>query len=102
MNFTRNPKFSLGKIVATPLAIKAMERSDNCFDEFLARHQGGNDWGDMPEEDKKQNDEAIANENNPEKQQRVHSSYMTTNKETIWIITEWDRIVTTLLTPDEY
>ena len=101
MNFTKNPKFNLGKLVATPLAIMALKRSGEVPDIFLARHESGI-WGDMPEEDKKQNDEAIANENNPEKQQRVHSSYKTNNKEVIWIITEWDRSVTTLLTPDEY
>jgi hypothetical protein len=99
MNFTEHPKFSLGKIVATPLAIKAMERADNTFEEFLSRHQAA-DWGDMCPEDQDLNNNAL--KKTPEQQQRVHSSYKTSNGEVIWIITEWDRSVTTILTPDEY
>jgi hypothetical protein len=101
MNFTEHPKFSLGKIVATPLAIMALKRSGNCADLYLAKHQSG-DWGDICEEDKLINDTAITHESDFEQQQRVLSSYMTKNKEIIWIITEWDRSVTTILTPDEY
>ena len=83
------------------MAIMALERSGDIAVEFLARHQSG-DWGNLCDEDKQLNNEAIAHEGNPEQQQRVHSSYKTTNNEVIWIITEHDRSVTTLLTPDEY
>jgi len=101
MNFVKNPKFNLGKIVATPLAIMALERAGQVPDEFLKKHQSG-DWGDLCEEDKKTNDEAIAHEGISEKQQRVFSAYKTSARDKIWVITEWDRSVTTLLIPDEY
>jgi len=68
---------------------------------FLKRHQSG-DWGDLCDEDKKANEEAISHEGEPEKQQRVFSAYKTSAGEKIWVITEWDRSVTTLLLPEEY
>jgi len=100
MNFVKNPKFALGKIVITPGAIAALSKSQENPKIFLERHQGG-DWGDLCDEDKQSNNEAVANEGDPEKQQRVMSVYSV--KETkLWIISEWDRSVTTLLLPDEY
>jgi len=53
-------------------------------------------WGDCTEADWKANDAALR-ENN-----RVHAVYHTANGETLWIITEWDRSVTTILLPDKY
>lgn len=53
------------------------------------------DWGDLDEEDKKLNDDAFKNGG------RLFSAYK--NGETkIWIITEADRLVTTVLFPEEY
>jgi len=101
MNFTENPMFQLGQIVATPLIIMALERAGQVPDEFLKKHQSG-DWGDMCEQDKQSNEEATANEGEPDKQQRVFSAYKTNAGEKIWVITEHDRSVTTLLLPDEY
>ncbi len=49
------PKFPLGKLVATPGAIQAMTEAKQSPLEFLARHVTG-DWGDVPEEDKAAND----------------------------------------------
>lgn len=42
------------------------------------------------------NDEAIAHG------ERILSAYRTSTNERIWIVTESDRSVTTLLLPDEY
>ena len=95
------PKFKLGKIVATPGALDALSKSEQMPDPFLKRHIVG-DWGDICEEDAKANDEAIANEGDIDKQMRVMSVYKTSRNETIWIITEWTREVTTLLLPSEY
>ena len=53
------------------------------------------DWGDVCDEDKKANDFALDNK------ERILSSYEITG-EKIWIITEWDRSVTTVLFPSEY
>lgn len=62
--------------------------------EFLTRHQSG-DWGDLHEGDKSLNDEALENGD------RILSSYFV-GEHKLWIITEHDRSVTTLLLPDEY
>ena len=62
--------------------------------QLLARHMNG-DWGDVCEEDKQSNNEALLHGN------RLLSSYSLCN-ETVWIITEADRSATTILLPSEY
>lgn len=101
MNYVINPKFQLGRILITPGAIDALAKSQENPKIFLERHQSG-DWGDdLCSEDKALNDQAIANEGNPELQQRVLSAYKT-GLQKIWIITEWDRSSSCILLPDEY
>jgi hypothetical protein len=63
--------------------------------ECLQRHARG-DWGDVCDEDKQANDRALKNGD-----ERILSAYSITGKK-IWIITEWDRSVTTVLFPEEY
>lgn len=46
----RKPHFVLGQIVATPGALKALERTHQSPQEFLSRHVTG-DWGEMDEQD---------------------------------------------------
>jgi hypothetical protein len=53
-------------------------------------------------EDAQANEDAIAVEGDKAKQSRVLSSYKLQNDQKIWIITEWDRTVTTVLLPEEY
>ena len=101
MNLTTNHKFKLGRIVATPGAIEALEKANTTAIPFLARHQRG-DWGNICPEDKELNDQAIKYEGQPDKQQRVLSSYKLPTGRTIWIITESDRSVTTILLPKDY
>jgi len=60
----------------------------------LLQHQSGN-WGDVCNEDWTSNDLAL------EHGDRILSSYIISGTK-IWIITEWDRSVTTLLLPEEY
>jgi len=60
----------------------------------LRRHKS-NDWGDMCEEDKKANDNALNDGD------RLFSAYEN-RTDKVWIITEWDRSATTVLFPDEY
>ena len=57
------------------------------------------DWGDMDPEDKKANDKGLETG-----QDRVHSAFKNQGKDdkTIWIITEYDGSVTTILFPEEY
>jgi len=101
MNSVNKPKFRLGQTVATPGALAALKESNQSASPFLLKHQSG-DWGEVCDEDKKLNDEAVAHEGNPDQQQRVLSCYRTAKNERIWIITEWDRSVTTILLPEEY
>ena len=95
------PRFNLGRTVATPAALDALRRSGQTAAQFLFRHQRG-DWGDVPPEDAKANDEAIAHEGDADRQARVLSAYVTRLGDRLWVVTEWDRSVSTLLTPDEY
>lgn len=63
--------------------------------ELLRRHRNG-DWGDLCESDKNQNDRAARDGD------RVLSAYVIHPSLTVWVITECDRTVTTLLLPSEY
>ena len=94
-------QYSEGRIVATPGALDVLQKASVQAASLLARHQSG-DFGDLDPSDKELNLEAIAHEGG-DKQQRVMSVYkIGTETETIWIITEKDRSVTTLLLPSEY
>lgn len=93
MKTTIKKGFRSGSVVMTK-AVSIEFPSEVCM-KYLARHLSG-DWGDMTEYDKKLNDEALATG-----QDRIFSSYETEYGK-LWIITEWDRSYTTLLTPDDY
>jgi hypothetical protein len=88
-------RFNLGRVVATPGALRALERAEQHPAEFLDRHVNG-DWGDVPEEDKQENELSV------EHGFRIFSAYTTSAGEKIWIITEADRSATTILLPSEY
>src|SRR5258708_2928841 len=45
---------TLGQLVATPGALTALGKAGQNAMEFLSRHVTG-DWGDIPEEDRKEN-----------------------------------------------
>jgi len=89
------PLFPFGRVVVTLGAVAAL--SDTGTDAFalLARHQCG-DWGEVPPEDGLENDRSV------HQGFRVLSSYVVGGGVRIWIITEADRSVTTLLLPEEY
>ena len=89
------PLFSPGKIVATPGALALLEEANKSPSEFLARHLRG-DWGDLCQDDKTENELSLKHGF------RLLSSYPITDSATLWIITEADRSVTTLLLPSEY
>jgi hypothetical protein len=84
----------LGQIVATPGAIALLETHAVSPAMLLTRHQAG-DWGAICPEDDGLNDRALATG------ERLLSVYPV-GGEKVWIITEWDRSVTTLLLPEEY
>jgi hypothetical protein len=102
---TKLIRFSLGKIVATPGAFEALKNANQTSMEFIRLHAAG-DWSDLGDEDKRQNDEAIAHENTTgtdnDLRGRVLSVYHTTLGEKLYVITEADRSSTCLLLPDEY
>src|SRR4029453_15119249 len=91
----RAPRFPPGDIVATPGALDALREAQQEPLELLRRHQQG-DWGDLDEEDKAENEFSL------EHDLRLLSAYTLPTQVKIWVITEWDRSVTTLLLPAEY
>lgn len=88
-------RFPLGQLVATPGALEALARGGETGMGYVARHLNG-DWGTVEAEDRASNDAAVTNGD------RILSAYVTANGTKIWIISEWDRSVTTILLPDEY
>lgn len=89
------PLFALGQVVATPGALEALEEAQQTPQEFLTRHVQG-DWSTLDPHDQQANAQA-AKEGN-----RILSAYETKLGTRVWLITEWDRSVTTLLLPSEY
>ncbi len=88
--------FSLGRVVATPGALKELETLGVTPLSLLDRHIAG-DWSDMDKEDQQANRQAL------KEGSRVFSSYKIPPDNTkIWVITEADRSTTTILLPEEY
>lgn len=86
-------KFDLGQLVGTRGALDTISAVD--IENALKRYVQG-DWGDMVEEDKQQNEEGLKHGG------RLMGVYKDSNGVDFWIITEWDRSVTTVLLPSEY
>jgi hypothetical protein len=84
----------LGKVVATPGALKLLVEAGGHPFELLARHATG-DWGELCAFDRRQNEMALR------EGYRVLSSYKVPAG-SVWIITEADRSVTTILLPEDY
>lgn len=91
-------KFPMGKAVMTR-GVNDEIAGSTPFSKFvlksLKRHAQC-DWGNLGREDAASNDSALKNGG------RLFSSYIEEGLKKIWIITEWDRSVTTILFPDEY
>lgn len=106
--------FPLGHLVATPAALRLMERF-SIDPMVLVRRHASCDWGDLCAEDVKANNDALIHG------LRLLSSYKLsrhaegaavtrenvtdtddTQSAVVWIITEADRSVSTLLTPRCY
>jgi len=86
------PLFPPGRMVATPGALALL---DETHKSPLELHLRG-DWGDLRQEDKTENELSL------KYGFRLMSSYPITDTEKLWVITEADRSVTTLLLPEEY
>ena len=106
---SNTPRFALGQLVATPGALELLEQTNFSALALVSRHVHG-DWGDCCDEDKATNEAAVR------QRMRVMSVYRLVDAETLlqtpldkrsslptlWVITEADRSVTTLLRPSEY
>ena len=93
-------KFQLGQIVATPGALEALAESGQTPTFFLTKHCQG-DWGEVCEEDRLLNDQALIDGG------RLLSAYRTLFGKRLWVITEaaddsGNRACTTILRPEEY
>jgi hypothetical protein len=90
------PLFSLGRCVLTCGAEDVLDELEVSPFELLYRHQTG-DWGILDPEDWDSNINAVKNG------RRVFSCYpLATDQTRIYVITEANRSVTTILLPDEY
>ena len=85
-------RFPYGRLVPTRRVIDELD--GQTISRLLTRHLHC-DWGDICDEDWKLNDHAVKNG------ERLLSSYQV-GAEKVFIITEWDRSVTTILFADEY
>jgi hypothetical protein len=80
--------------VATPGALKVLREAGEEPLRYLARHRS-RDWGDLDTHDRRENERSLR------QSWRIFSSY-TVGGKTVWIITEANRSVTTILLPEEY
>ena len=87
--------FELGQLVVTPGAVEALKQDKRHPVQLISRHVVG-DWGTLPEEDVAENEFSLQNGF------RLFSSYSFESGNKYYVITEWDRSVTTVLTPREY
>ena len=91
-------QFDVGQVVATRgvaewVEEKPVQRRIGAG-RALQRHQSG-DWGKVCTEDWEANNQSLKDGT------RLLSSYEVDGRR-LWVITEWDRSVTTVLFPEEY
>lgn len=96
LNLTSQARFSPGQVVMTAGVDELVRQGRLNPTLYLRRHLHG-DWGDLSDDDRRLNDAALQSG-----EDRLFSSYQVTRDLKLWIITEWDRSVTTLLLPSEY
>lgn len=88
-----NPMFPIGFLTVTRNANESLPLGD--IQRGLQRHVSG-DWGELCEEDRRENELSL------KEGYRLFSAYDASNGTRFWIITEWDRSVTTVLLPEDY
>ncbi len=95
--------FKLGAVLLTTGVSQLLNRDPDAMQTVLdciEKHSGG-DWGDLCEDDKRLNDDALEAERKGEATDRIFSAYETAVGK-LYVITEWDRTATTVLLPEEY
>jgi hypothetical protein len=95
MTEDRETLFTLGRVVATPGALRLLAKRNIQSLALIARHADG-DWSEMDLDDQKANLLAVRDG------LRVFSAYWVSKTERVWVITEHDRSSTTVLLPSEY
>ena len=95
LNLASQARFSPGQVVMTAGVDELVQQGRLNPTPYLRRHLHG-DWGDLCD-DRQLNNAALKSG-----EDRLFSSYQVTRDLKLWIITEWDRSVTTLLLPSEY
>lgn len=95
MHELHRAKFPLGQVVATPGAMEALRESGTEATNLLTRHSRG-DWGELDDHDRHENEVSVS------EGFRILSAYTLSTGVKLWVITEADRSVTTLLLPEEY
>lgn len=90
------PRFLTGQLVMTSGVDELVRQGRLNPSLYLSRHLSA-DWGDLDDSDWQSNDTALRTG-----EDRLFSSYQVEPDLNLWIITEWDRSVTTLLLPSEY
>lgn len=83
----------VGRIVITPAAEELLNAQT--VYQLVQRHTRG-DWGDVSDDDRQGNEDALKND---------HDGYMSVYnlpQGTVWIITDYGRKVSTVLTPGDY
>ncbi len=88
--------FELGQITMTPTAISIIAKYKVPIGDLLDRHERG-DYGEVSELDWRENTLALL----PATVERVMSVY-NVETEKLWVITDPDRKVTTLLTEEDF
>ncbi len=96
LNLASQARFPPGQVVMTTGVDELVRQGRLNPTPYLRRHLHG-DWGDLSGDDRRLNDAALASG-----EDRLFSSYQVMPDLKLWIITEWDRSVTTLLLPSEY
>jgi hypothetical protein len=84
----------LGQVIATPGTLNLLSEMGEDPFSYIARHAAG-DWGEICAFDRRQNEIALRDG------YRVLSSYAV-GRERVWIITEADCSITTILLPEDY
>ena len=90
--------FSLGNVVATPAALALIQKHGASVPRLLNRHQTG-DWQELCKEDRDNNWQAALGDARVLIAFNIGSANQPVK---LWIITEWDRSVTTILRPQDY
>ncbi len=85
--------FPLGQAAVTANAARLLTHDEIWA--ALRRHQAG-DWGELVPEDRQSNDRALKTGG------RLFSAYRSDNGVKFWVITEWDRSLTTVLLSEDY